>query len=301
MRRLYADLALLFAAAVWGFAFLFQKSAMDHISPLMFIAARGGVAALVLAPLALREARRKPEAAPWGFWQIATAGGAAFFVAAWLQQSGIVTATVTNTGFLTALYVVITPFIAWIAMQKRPNAFVWPAVGLSAVGTWLLGGGSLSAFSRGDLLVALSAAFWALHVVVVGQAARYQRPVAFTCVQFLTVALCAAAATLTLEPFSLSGSLSGLAAASIDILYVGVLSSALTFTLLTVALQYTPPSEAAVIVSLETVFAAIGAYWFLGERLGPIGWFGATMILAATLVIQLGGSKQDARSDTEKA
>ena len=69
---------------------------------------------------------------------------------------------------------------------------VWPAVGLSAVGTWLLGGGSLSAFSRGDLLVALSAAFWALHVVVVGQAARYARPIAFTCVQFLTVALCAA-------------------------------------------------------------------------------------------------------------
>lgn len=287
MRRLYADVALFFSAAIWGFAFLFQKSAMEHVGPLLFIAARGSVAALVLAPLALREARGRTERAPVAFWRVGGAAGMAFFVAAWLQQAGIVTATVTNTGFLTALYVVITPFIAWAVIRRRPGALVWPAVILSALGTWLLGGGSLSAFSQGDLLVALSAGFWALHVVIVGQASAHRRPIGFTCVQFLVVAVCAGAATLWLEPIALSG----LAAASGEILYVGVLSSALTFTLLTLALQYTPPSEAAVIVSLETVFAAMGAYWLLGERLGPIGWLGALMILAATLVIQLGGAK----------
>jgi drug/metabolite transporter (DMT)-like permease len=183
--------------------------------------------------------------------------------------------------------VVITPFIAWVAMRRRPNALVWPAVALSAAGTWLLGGGALSAFSGGDGLVAASAAFWAMHVVIVGQAAVHARPIAFTCLQFFVVATCAALAASWIEPLALLG----IAAAGPDILYVGVLSSALTFTLLTVALQYTPPSEAAVIVSLETLFAALGAYWLLGERLPNIAWIGAGLILLATLVIQMGSTK----------
>lgn len=292
MSRLSADLALLFAALVWGIAFLFQKSAMSDIGPLTFIAARAGVATLVLLPLALREGRQKEESAPSGFWNIGIISGSAFFIAAYLQQAGIVTATVTNTGFLTALYVVITPFMAWAFARRRPSMIVWPAVLLSAVGTWLLGGGALSAFSSGDGLVALSALFWAAHVVIVGQAARHTRPVAFTALQFLVVALLAAVGAAYLE----SPTIAGLLAAKSSILYVGVLSSALTFTLLTIALQYTPPSEAAVIVSLETVFAAIAAYWFLGERLPPIAWIGAALIMAATLVIQLGGGKRQAPS-----
>lgn len=284
MSRLHADIALLFAAAVWGIAFVFQKSAMDHIGPLAFIAARGVVAALALAPLALREHRRAPKPAGKGFWAIAAWGGVLFFVAAWLQQAGIVTATVTNTGFLTALYVVITPFIAWGWNSKVPGAVVWPAVALSTIGTWLLGGGTLSAFSRGDLLVALSALFWAIHVVITGRASPHGRPVAYTAIQFAVVAVPAAVGSVLMETTTLQG----LSAAAIDIAYVGLLSSALTFTILTLALQHTPPSEAAVIVSMETVFAALAAYLLLDERLGGLGWIGAALILSAILLIQLG-------------
>jgi drug/metabolite transporter (DMT)-like permease len=285
MSRLHADIALLLAAAVWGVAFIFQKTAMDDIGPLAFIASRGAVAALALAPLALREGYR-PGATPAsaGFWRIAVSGGVAFFVAAWLQQAGIRTATVTNTGFLTALYVVITPFIAWTWNRIRPSPAVWPAVILSAVGTWLLGGGAVGAFSDGDKLVALSAFFWALHVVVTGRASPFRRPIAYTAVQFAVVSALATSFSLGLE----STSLDGLAAAAPEIAYVGLLSSALTFTLLTVALQYTPPAEAAVIVSLETVFAAIAAYWFLGERIGLMGWGGAALIMCAVLTLQVG-------------
>lgn len=284
MSRLHADLALAFAAVIWGLAFLFQKSAMSHVEPLTFIAARTGLAALALSPLAWREASRSGTQLQRGFWRIGTAGGAAFFVAAWLQQAGLQTATVTNTGFLTALYVVITPFIAWAWSGRAPGAVVWGAALLSAVGTWLLGGGTLDAFSPGDGLVAASAIFWALHVVVVGAAARHARPIGFTALQFAVVALLAFAGCLLLE----QPRLEGLRGAAIDILYVGLLSSALTFTLLTIALQHTSPSEAAVIVSLETVFAAVAAYWLLGERLTGLGWIGATMILLATLLVQLG-------------
>lgn len=283
MSRLHADIALLFAAAVWGVAFVFQKSAMEHIGPLTFIAARGTIAALALAPLAFREGWNAPPIADNGFWKIAVSGGVAFFVASWLQQAGIKTATVTNTGFLTALYVVITPFIYWGWTGALPNAVVWPAVLLSAAGTWLLGGGTLSAFSYGDQLVALCAFFWAVHVVVTGRASRYRRPIAFTAIQFTVVgALGTLGATLLETPTA-----SGLHLAALDIAYVGLLSSALTFTILTVALQHTQPSEAAVIVSMETVFAAIAAYWLLGERLAPTGWAGAALILAATLLLQV--------------
>lgn len=291
MRRVHADLILIFAAVIWGVAFVFQKTAMDHVGPLTFIAARGAVAVLALVPLAVYEQRRSATTADPRVWRIALAGGVAFFAGAWLQQEGIKTASVTNTGFLTALYVVITPFVAWMAMGRVPSWLVWPAVALSAMGTWLLGGGSIGAFSRGDGLVALSAFFWAGHVVMTGTAARYGRPIGFTMVQFAVVGVLGAIGAMTLEAVTLSG----LRGAAWDIAFVGLLSSALTFTLLTVALQHTPPSEAAVIVSTETLFAAFAAYLVLGERLPGIGWIGAGLILLATLLVQLGPSLVAAR------
>jgi drug/metabolite transporter (DMT)-like permease len=286
MSRLNADIALLLAAMVWGVAFLFQKSAMDHVGPLAFIAARGSLAAVALAPLAWREHRRAAAApAGPGFWSIGVWGGVAFFVAAWLQQAGLRTATVTNTSFLTALYVVLTPFVAWAWSGKLPGGAVWPAVALSALGTWLLGGGgTLSGLGRGDALVALCALLWAIHVVITGRAAPFGRPIGFTALQFAVVAALAGVGSAALETTTLQG----LAGAASDILYVGLLSSALTFTILTMALQYTPPSEAAVIVSMECVFAALAAFLVLGERLPAIGWLGAALILGATLLLQVG-------------
>jgi drug/metabolite transporter (DMT)-like permease len=159
MHRIHADVLLLACAAVWGFAFLFQKSAMAHIGPLLFVAARGLVAALVLVPLAVIEHRRSQ--APLGTRIITISGlaGSAFLAGAFLQQSGIKTASVTNTGFLTALYVVATPFISFALTGRAIAPAVWAAVALSFAGTWLLGGGTLEGFGCGDLLVALSALF----------------------------------------------------------------------------------------------------------------------------------------------
>jgi drug/metabolite transporter (DMT)-like permease len=283
MHRLNADLALLLAAAVWGIAFLFQKSATGHIGPLAFIAARCAVAAVALAPFAWQEARGARLPAGRGLPAIAMLGGVTFLIAAWLQQAGIATATVTNTGFLTALYVVITPLFAWGSSGKVPSAIVWPAIALSALGTWLLGGGTLEAFSSGDLLVALSAVFWAAHVVITGRAAALGRPMGFTAAQFMVVTALALLGATALETTSIEG----LAAAANDIAYVGLLSTALTFTILTVALRYTPPSEAAVILSTDTVFAALAAYLVLGEQLVGPAWLGACLILLAILLVQL--------------
>ena len=283
MSRLHADLLLLFTAAIWGVAFLFQKSATAHIGPFALLAMRGLVAFLALAPLAAREGRGAAPARS-DFYLTSVLGGAAFLIAGVLQQAGLETATVTNTGFLTALYVVITPLIVLCWSGKLPNVLVWPAVAMSAIGTWLLGGGTLSAFSGGDIMVAISAFFWAVQVVITASATHYRRPIGFTALQFGVVALLAGLAALALEPLSLAQ----LRAAAVEIAFVGLLSSALTFTLLTIAMQHTPPSEAAIIVGTETLFAAAAAYLLLGERLTALGWLGAVLILGASLLVQLG-------------
>ncbi len=293
MTRFRADILLLLAAAVWGLAFIFQKTAMASIGPLTFIAARGTLAAIVLLPLAVLEYRRMPasdsvsQPLPPALLYASFVAGLAFVTGAALQQFGLLTATATNAGFLTALYVVLTPPLAYFMRGTRPKPALIPAIALSALGTWLLGGGAFSALSAGDWLIAASALFWALHFVLSQNGARFNRPILFTGLQFAVVGAVAAAGAVAFETVSLSA----LRAAAPEIAYVGLLSSALTFTILTMALRYAPASEAAVIVSTESVFAALAGALLLGERLPPLAWAGCALILAAVLLVQLAPSR----------
>jgi drug/metabolite transporter (DMT)-like permease len=283
--RIKADLMLLACAVVWGFAFLFQKTAMEHIGPLAFIAARSILALMVLGPLAWREWQRRRTAVDRSQlikWSVLA--GLAFFGGAVFQQVGIVTASVTNTGFLTALYVVLTPLIAWLLCRRRPTFWVWIGVGLGATGTWLLGGGrALEGFGFGDAMVAISAVFWAFYVVVVGLASSLRVATTFTAIQFLVVAGLALIGVVLFEDVTMMG----LWRAGPDLFFVGVLSSALMFTLFAAAMQQTEATETAVIASLESLFAALAAWLFLNERLQPLGWVGATFLLVATVVVHL--------------
>lgn len=282
MNRLSADFLLLAAALLWGVAFYFQKDAMAHIGPLTFIAARATLATIVLAPLAWREKTR-----PRDFARHAIPAGAAFFLAAYLQQAGLITATVSNAGFLTALYVVVTPLMAWLLLRMRPAANIWPAIALSFAGTWALGGGTLTGLTSGDALVAVSAVFWALHVVLTSRAAELDRPFTFTCLQFATVAAFAALGAALSEPLTWPS----LAAAMTPILYVGIVSSAVTFSILVIALRHTAPAEASVLLSSESLFAAAAGAILLGERLSILSWLGACLILLAIIIVHLGSRK----------
>lgn len=288
MTRLQANALLLAIALIWGLAFVFQKTAMAHMGAFLFVALRCTIAALVLYPLALKESAApafgtasKLVPGGWSLGACATLGGVMFFLGAALQQVGLITATVTNTGFLTGIYVVITPFLVWSIIGRRPDAIVWMAVILAFSGTWALGGGTIGGFSTGDYLVAVSAFFWAAHMIVIGQTTGFGRPVMFTTIQFAVTAAIAFGFAIAVEPISLAS----IRSAWLELLFVGVLSSALTFTLLAVAMKRTPPSEAAILVSMETVFAAIAAALLLGERLTPLGWIGAILMFGATLVV----------------
>lgn len=290
MKRLIADALLLLTAAIWGLAFYFQKSAMTDVGPFLFIAARATVASLTLAPLALMEMRRRASAPAeppldmTGLVRLGMMGAAMFFLGATFQQTGLLTATVTNAGFITGLYVVITPLIVWLTAGRSPSPVVWAAVAMAFAGAWALGGGTVGGFSRGDVSIAICAVFWGMHIVVTSHAPRFGMPMTFTFVQFVCLALITAVPALALETVSLDA----LWRAGGAILYVGVLSSALTFTLLAIAMKHTPASEAAVLMSLETLFAALAGAVLLGEKLPPIGWVGAGLLFAATLVVQLG-------------
>ncbi len=285
MTRLQADFVLLFSAALWGVAFYFQKDAMASIGPWTFIASRAGLAVLVLAPVAYIEHRRAAALpAASGLSRLAVQCGVAFLAAAYLQQEGLRTASVTNTGFLTSLYVVFTPVVAWVLSANYPPRIVWPAIGLSFVGTWLLGGGTIGGLGTGELLVMVGSLFWATHCVLTGKASHFERPLTYTVIQFSVVTVCATAAALVIE----RPTAHALHAAAVPILFVGLVSTALTYTLFTIAIRHTTPPEAAVILSAESLFAAAAGAMMLGERLSPVSWAGAGLMIAAVLLVQLG-------------
>jgi drug/metabolite transporter (DMT)-like permease len=275
------DVLVLLAAFIWGVAFYFQKTAMSHIGPFLFVALRSVIAAVALLPFALRE-RRRPRQASENVVPIAVVGGLVFLLASSVQQFGIVTATVINTGLLTSLYVVATPFAFWVIERQRPSTAIWISVGLAFFGVWGLSGGSFGNLSGGDVLVASSAVIWGVHIVVTGRSGRMAQPLTYTFVQFFVVAAVSLSLAIAFEPISLRA----IGAASESILYLGLLSSALAYPIMAIALQYIPATRASIMLSVEVLFSAAAGYVLLGERLPLIGWGGAAMILAAVLFVR---------------
>lgn len=278
----HSEYLILLAAAVWGVAFYFQKTAMLHIGPFLFLGLRAAIASLALLPFAVRE-QRQPGNGPGRVLPIALLGGLLFFAAGATQQSGIVTATLINTGLLTALYVVVTPFAFWAIERQAPSAVVWLAVSTAFLGVWCLGGGQFGEFSRGDYLVALSTIGWGTQFVITGRAGKLARPNTYTCLQLAVVAVTSLSLAFALEPVSFDA----IVAAADAILYVGLLSTAFTFGIMAVALQYVPAPRASVLLSAEVLFSTAAGYFLLGERLTAIGWIGALLILAALLIVRL--------------
>ena len=253
---------------------------MAHIGPFLFLGLRALIAATALVPFA----RDKARSAPTGFNTLAVKAGLVFLGAGLLQQSGMVTATVTNAGFLTSLYVILTPFVVWLLKRKAPGPWVWMGAGLAFLGLWALSGGSIASLSKGDLHIVAAAFLWALHLVLTGDSTRHGRPAGFTARQFAVVAGGALTLAFIFEPIRPADILLALP----SLLFVGLLSGALTFTILAKALVHTSESEAAILMSLDTLFAAGAGYVFLGDRLSPLGYGGAALILAAIAVVQVG-------------
>ncbi|MCF8205095.1 MAG: DMT family transporter [Methylotenera sp.] len=287
MSRIQANLLLTFVALIWGSAFVAQNRAMADVGPLLFTGVRFLVGSLVVLPLAVIEWRRLGREGRPLSWSdgVHIAGlGALMMLGAVMQQIGIQFTSVTNAGFLTAVYVPLVPVLAWLLLRQVAHWSAWPAAAGCLVGAFLLSGAHELRIGVGDLWVLGSAVPWAVHVLMVGRwADRMAAPFLVASGQFAVCGLLSLGAATVMEPLRWDG----LLAAAGPIVYTGVLSVGVAFTAQVVAQRYAHAADAAIILSSETLFAAAFGYVLLGERLDTNGLLGCGLMLACILLVQL--------------
>jgi drug/metabolite transporter (DMT)-like permease len=284
-----SDGMLLLTAFIWGFAFVAQRMGMDHIGPFMFNGIRFLLGALVLLPVFLRSGKsvassRSPaDSVSGGLWVGVSAGGV-LFLGASLQQVGLVYTTAGNAGFITGLYVIIVPILG-LALGARTNAGTWLGAVLAAAGLYLLSVTETMSIAYGDLLVLVGAFFWAIHVHLVGRFASRMEASRLALFQYLACACLSLMVGLLFETTTLDG----LYAASLPIFYGGALSVGVAYTLQIVGQQRAHPAHAAILLSLESVFAALGGWLVLGEVMSARSLLGCALMLGGMLLSQLYG------------
>jgi drug/metabolite transporter (DMT)-like permease len=287
MTRTRANLLLLCVALIWGTTFVAQQLGMRTVGPFAYTGVRFLLGALVVAPLAWREYAQLQESgvrlgrrdlASWSGIGLLLTGGAL------LQQIGVVSTSVSNAGFFTALYVPMVPLFGWLLHRQSPHWSLWPAAAGSVAGAYLLGGGELSALHVGDLWIIASTLFWAGHVLYVGRvAAQKGAPLLLACTQFVVCGVLSLGLALATEAVSLTGLAAGLP----TILYGGVLSVGIAFTLQVVAQRHSHATDAAILLSSEILFAALAGALYLGERLAAMQMAGGALIFASIMLVQL--------------
>ena len=288
LTRARSNLILLLVALIWGSAFVAQAIGTRSLGAFMFTALRFVLGAIVVGPFAWREWRelraRRREPRPRDIAHIAGLGTLLFLGSA-MQQIGMLTTSVTNAGFLTALYIPLVPVLGWLVLRHAPHWTTWIAAVGCVAGSWLLtGGGSLGSFKTGDWWVIASSLPWAAHVLLVGRAAnRLHGAMLVACGQFIACSVLALILGLALETTNAHGVAQALGA----IVYTGVLSVGFAFTLQVVALRHAHAADAAIVLSSETVFAAAFGAVFMGDRIGPTGLAGCALILGCVLLVQL--------------
>jgi drug/metabolite transporter (DMT)-like permease len=282
-KRLLADLALFAAAVVWGSAFSAQRVAAAHLGPFLYNGVRFLLGVLVLLPLLRGRLRGITRLE----WQGGILAGILVVAAAALQQGGLLFTTAGKAGFITGLYVVLVPLFLALApvssgWRQRPGWMAWAASGLAAAGLFLLSAaGSLSP-SLGDGLELIGAALWALQVIVIGRFAHRVDPLRLALIQYLVCGVLSTLLGLGLE----SHTLGGLRVAWWAVLYGGLISVGVGYTLQVVGQKVAPATDAAILMSMEAVFAALFGWLTLGERLTPVQLLGCALMLAGMLSAQ---------------
>lgn len=294
-RKWLPDSVLLLTAAIWGFAFIAQRSGMRSMGPFTFNAVRflvGGLTLLLFYRLFLRKLPDRDENIPVSKnadWLGELLTGLVLFAGASLQQVGLVGTDAGKAGFITGLYVVLVPILG-LLIGKRTSLFNWVGALLAAVGLYLLMVTGTFGIARSDLLVLIGAVVWAVHVQLVGHFSPRIGAVKLAITQFLVTGVLSLVAAFLFEQPSFAQLQAGL----LPLIYASFLSVATAYTLQVVAQKWADPAHAAIILSLEGAFAALGGWWLLGEQLGVRGLLGAAVMLAGMLISQVGPKKSPA-------
>lgn len=278
------------AAFIWGTAFVAQSVGADYVEPFTFNAARSAVAFLFLLALcgvfrAVRRRDPKAETAPGSRKELVIGGvccGLALTVASNLQQKGLETTTSGKAGFITALYIVIVP-IAGIFLGKKAPKVIWVSVVLAVAGLYCLCITEDFTITGGDFYILLCAFCFTAHILVIDHFTQRVDGVAMSCIQFLTAAVLSAVGMLLTE----SPSLEALRICAGPILYVGIFSSGVAYTLQILAQKDSNPTVVSLLLSLESVFATLSGAVILGDTMSGKEYFGCVLMLAAVVLAQL--------------
>ncbi len=293
LRTFKADSLLLLTAAIWGFAFVAQRAGMEFVGPFTYNGVRFALGGLSLMPLlSLRTNKRQiPSWKGWNILYFGALAGLALFLGSSFQQVGLLYTTAGNAGFITGLYVIIVPILGLIWRQKVGKG-VWMGALLAVTGMYFLSVKGDFSINIGDLLVLVCAFFFATHVLIVGWLSPKFNAVRLSIIQFFTTSLLSFIVALIYEEILWQDILD----AAVPIIYGGVFSAGVAYTLQVVAQKDAPSAHAAIILSLESVFAVLGGWMLLSEDVTIRILVGCGLMLGGMLAAQVQRVKEDKKS-----
>lgn len=290
--QLKGNALLMTTAIIWGTAFVAQKAGMDLLGPIAFNGIRTVVGALALIPVILIMNRKKKEKEPWNKTLIigGICCGLALCAAGNVQQIGLYYTSVSHTGFITALYVVIVPLMG-IFLKKRITPIMWCCVAASAVGLYLLciPASGFGGVNVGDIIILVCAGCFAVHILVIDHFSPKVDGVKLSCIQFFVAGILSLIIMPIFDP-ALGHALPTFASVTgswFTILYAGIMSCGVAYTLQVVGQKYTDPAIASMILCLESVFALIAGMIILHEMMAPREIAGCVIMFAAIVVANL--------------
>ena len=289
------NLLLILTAFIWGVAFVAQKEGGTAVGDFTFNGVRfilgGGLLAVCLPLLDKMGLTRRCDTAESkkAMWLGGVLCGIALWAASNLQQLGLATTSAGKGGFITALYIVLVPIFGMV-IGRRTTLLTWGGVVLAMVGLYLLCMQGESGINGGDLLVLACAPIFAIQILLVDKFVPHTDGVRLSCIQFFTVGILNIPLMFIFEQPSLSAMVEGW----LPILYAGLLSSGVAYTLQVVAQKHTHPTTASVLMSLESVFAVLAGLALMGERLTTWEWCGCAVMFAAVILAQLPSPKKGA-------
>ena len=286
-RQLTATISLVIASFIWGTAFVAQTTGMDFIGPLTFINIRFLIGAVVIFPLFLIEKNNNLKVniqSKNKLYLIIFLTGVSLFFGSFLQQYALQYTKVGNAAFLTILYVPFVPIISRFFLNKKIHWSIWLSVSVCLVGSYYLSTGNSFEAQSADILVAICAIFFALHCILIDEFFEIiNEPYSLAFFQFLICFIISLPLMFIFEEPSLSGIYEEMG----QLLYVGVMSTGIAYTLQIIGQNYVKPSTAVITLSLEGVFAALAAWIIISQILMPIQIFGSVLIILGVATAQL--------------
>ncbi|MBO7703356.1 MAG: DMT family transporter [Solobacterium sp.] len=283
--KLRGSLILLGTALIWGCAFAFQSMASETIGPWLFNGSRfllGGIEIMILTPVLEKLTGEAPDGNTEGLYKAGILAGLVLLGASLLQQAGIHYTTAGKAGFITSLYVVMVPVAGVLFLNQKVSRPVVIAVCLAIVALYLLSKPEAGSLNKGDVLEFLCAMAFTVHLYVLGHFAGKVPAIRFSAIQFLTAGLIGLFGAFLFETVSLEG----LKAAAIPVLYAGLASAGLGYTLQLLGQRDADPAVASVILSLESVFSVLFGFLLLHEVLSARELIGCALMFAAVLISQ---------------